>query len=120
MKTGALSGMKESDTEGLALHSVPESCGSGGNSFAEALTGARTGPVLSPEIGSNFPGADHLLMMGRLHTVCRNGKAYRNPAGSETWRMCGNNARGNRETLLLALTDCTKVRMANSKEIRPR
>ncbi|MBE9530646.1 MAG: hypothetical protein IMF00_05190 [Proteobacteria bacterium] len=36
--------------EGLAIHVVPESCGVSGNGGTEALTGVRTGWVLSPEI----------------------------------------------------------------------
>jgi len=36
--------------EGLAIHAVPESCGVSGNADVEALTGVRTGWVLSPEM----------------------------------------------------------------------
>jgi hypothetical protein len=47
--------MKESYGEGLAIHTGPESCGSGSNAIAEALTGERVGQVLSREILFN-PG----------------------------------------------------------------
>jgi len=42
--------MKESYREGVATHPDPESCGGGGNTSAEALTGAHTGGLLSSEI----------------------------------------------------------------------
>ena len=41
--------MKESYAEGLASHGDPESCGGVRKDAAEALTGAHTGRVLSPE-----------------------------------------------------------------------
>jgi RNA-directed DNA polymerase len=49
--------MKEPYDEGLASHTGPESCGGDSNGTAEALTGVRTGRVLSREILS-FQGAD--------------------------------------------------------------
>jgi RNA-directed DNA polymerase len=42
--------MKELYTEGVANHGDPESCTSGREAAGEALTGARTGEVLSREI----------------------------------------------------------------------
>ena len=42
--------MKESHSEGLASHTVPESCGVRCKMYAEALTGACMGRVLSREI----------------------------------------------------------------------
>lgn len=46
--------MEESYGEGLANHTGPESCGGDSNVTAEALTGVRTGQVLSREILFNF------------------------------------------------------------------
>jgi hypothetical protein len=46
--------MKEPHGEGLANHIGPESCGDSSNVMAEALTGVRTGQVLSCEILFNF------------------------------------------------------------------
>jgi hypothetical protein len=46
--------MKESYSEGVATHAGPESCGGGSNVTAEALTGVRSGQVLSREILFNF------------------------------------------------------------------
>ena len=48
--------MKEPDTEGIATHSGPESCGHGREGVPEALTGVRVGRVLSRE-NTNVPGA---------------------------------------------------------------
>lgn len=42
--------MQEPHTEGVAIHGVPESCTGGREAEGEALTGARTGEVLSREI----------------------------------------------------------------------
>ena len=41
--------MKESDSEGAAIHTGPESCGAAREDGVEALTGVRTGWVLSRE-----------------------------------------------------------------------
>ena len=46
--------MKDPYGEGVANHTGPESCGGGSNTTAEALTGVRTGQVLSCEILFNF------------------------------------------------------------------
>ncbi len=50
VKTGGVLRMKEPCGEGVAIHTDPESCGDASNGVAEALTGARTGQVLSHEI----------------------------------------------------------------------
>ena len=46
--------MKESYGEGVATHTVLESCGGGSNAMAEASTEVRAGQVLSREILFNF------------------------------------------------------------------
>jgi hypothetical protein len=43
-------GMQESNIEGIANHDVPESCADAREGGGEALTGVRTGEVLSREI----------------------------------------------------------------------
>src|SRR4051794_10518507 len=43
-------GMKESNVEGIANHDVPESCADAREGDGEALTGVRSGGVLSREI----------------------------------------------------------------------
>jgi hypothetical protein len=50
IKTGKVVGMQKSYGEGLANHIGSESCGIGGNTGAEALTGVSAGRVLSPEM----------------------------------------------------------------------
>lgn len=63
--------MKESYTEGLAIHSGPESCEVTSNGVREALTGVRIGWELSPENAEN-PGADAVERSGRQHLLYRN------------------------------------------------
>ncbi len=46
--------MQKSYGEGLANHIGSESCGTGGNAGAEALTGVSAGRVLSPEMKNSF------------------------------------------------------------------
>ena len=110
--------MKESDAEGLANHSGPKLCGGGGNTAAEALAGGSAGLVWSPEIRSNVPRADRLVIQGRQHGVRRFGKTHKVSAGSETHGMHPRFLRGNRETLRPALADCAGDRTANSEEIQ--
>jgi RNA-directed DNA polymerase len=90
--------MKESYVEGLANHNGPESCVEWRDSLGEALTGVRAGRVLSREINT-VRDADPLMRWGRQQSTCRFGKAWRNPARSETPGMHGNNLRENREIL---------------------
>ncbi len=90
--------MKESYVEGLANHNGPESCVEWRDSSGEALTGVRAGRVLSREINS-VRDADPLMRWGRQQSTCRFGKAWWNPARSETPGMHGNNLRENREIL---------------------
>ena len=89
--------MKESYTEGLASHSDPESCGGVRKDAAEALTGAHTGRVLSPENFCN-QGADDVKKSGRQNTCMRHGECASGPAWSETSGTCGNSMRENRES----------------------
>jgi hypothetical protein len=79
--------MKESYGEGVACRTGPKSCADEGNPVGEALTGVRTGPVLSREIpappqGGSLRGADALPSRGRPHLERRHGKALRDPARS--------------------------------------
>lgn len=68
--------MKESHSEGPASHADPESCPVEGNRGGEALTGARTGPVLSrenaaPSTRRALLGADALTDGGTLEANLR-------------------------------------------------
>lgn len=88
--------MREFHIEELATHDDPESCVSPRKGAVEALTGARAGRVLSPEIRqSRMPTRLHCA---EGHTNERDiGKRSSDPAGSETPRMRGNSMRENRE-----------------------
>jgi hypothetical protein len=115
--------MKESYGEGVACHTGPKSCAGGGNSVGEALTGVRTGPVLSREIhappqGGLLWGADVLDSRGRQHLKRRHGKALRDPARSQTRNMYGNTLRGNREIPRAPGADEAPGRIGKSKDAR--
>jgi len=58
--------MQESHIEGVATHDDPESCADGRKAAGEALTGARTGRVLSREI--KHSGVPTLLTEAEGHT----------------------------------------------------
>lgn len=95
--------MKESYVEGLASHGGPESCVCTREGAGEALTGVRTGRVLSREINSSWHelrddrGAEALGLRRGPHRRCRIGEAVPDPARSETPCTCGNTLLGNRE-----------------------
>ena len=110
--------MKESYNEDLANHIGPESCVMSSNGHHEALTGVRTGRVLSFENGANISGADVFPKNGRPHHATRPGKDCMDPAESQTPGMHGNLYRGNREALSLTLPK-DKVRMENPKGAQP-
>src|SRR5215470_13068641 len=95
--------MKVSYVEGLANYNGPESCGAAREGGVEALTGGRTGRVLSREIYALsrkrqvLRDADALEIVGRQHRVHRQRKVYLDPARSETPRMYASTGSGNRE-----------------------
>jgi hypothetical protein len=96
--------MKESNSEGIANCTGPESCGgTARKDGTEALTGVRAGWVLSREINAPgrkprvLRGADALENSGRQHRACRYREARPDPARSETPRTHGINSHGNRE-----------------------
>src|SRR2546421_11625931 len=82
--------MKVSCVEGLANHNGPESCGAAREGGVEALTGGRTGWVLSREIDvllrqqQVLRDADEVEDDGRQPRVHRHGKLHQDPARSET------------------------------------
>src|SRR6516225_175243 len=88
--------MQESYGEGPASHPDPESCGSGREASAEALTGAHAGQPSSCEI--RVSGVPTLLSEAEGHTeVGVTGEPSPGPAQSKTLRMRGTSSRGNRE-----------------------
>src|SRR5438309_1740275 len=82
--------MEVSYVEGIANHNGPESCGAAREGGVEALTGERTGRVLSREIHALLRkqqvlrDADAVEVVGRQHRVHRHRKGYQGPARSET------------------------------------
>lgn len=116
--------MKVSCVEGLANHSGPESCGDAREGGAEALTGGRTGRVLSREIDDLLReqqilrDADAVEIGGRQHRVRRHGKVHPDPARSQTPCMYGSTLCGNREIPRLSAEERTTDRIGKSKDVR--
>jgi hypothetical protein len=65
--------MKESHIEGLANHNGPELGACDRKVTGEAMTGVRTGRVLSRE-NRRDQGADVVVRIGRQHGHARNGR----------------------------------------------
>ena len=115
--------MKDLYIEGLAIHDGPESCVGGRKADGEALTGVRAGWVLSCEInappqGGLLWGADVLENNGRPHPRRRFGETHRDPARSETPRMCGCNSFGNREVPLPSVAAGLTDRIGKPQGVR--
>lgn len=87
--------MKESYSEGLAIHIGPESCVAAREGGRKALTGVRIGQVLSHEINASgsrsFPTREKATLRASIS------ETLSVPAWSETLCMCGNTSRENRE-----------------------
>ena len=115
--------MKVSYGEGLASHTGPKSCATVRKGGSEALTGVRTGPVLSREIhapprGGLLRGADVLENSGRPHLRRRHGKALQDPARSKARRMYGNTLCGNREIPRPSVAEEAAGRIGKSQDVR--
>jgi hypothetical protein len=116
--------MKVSYVEGLANHNGPESCGAAREGGVEALTGERTGRVLSREIHALprkrqvLRDADALENVGRPYRVHRQRKVYQDPARSETPCMYASTWSGNREIPRLSAEERTADRIGKSKDVR--
>ena len=111
--------MRESYSEGLAIHAGPESCGYAGNDISEALTGVHAGWVLSREsFYLQARSADAVENVGRQHRMSRYGKRHLDSARSETPRTYGNSLRRNWDIPCSALNnDGAKVRTVNPKGV---
>lgn len=82
--------MQESYSEGLAIHTGPESCGYVGNGLFEALTGVHAGWVLSREsLYIRARSADAVENVGRQHRMSCYGKRHLDSARSKTPRTHG-------------------------------
>jgi hypothetical protein len=116
--------MQVSYVEGIANHNGPESCGVARKGGVEALTGERTGRVLSREIHSlprerqALRDADAVGKGGRQHLAHRFRKARQSPARSQTPCMCGNTLCGNREIPRPPAEERTAGRIGKSKDVR--
>lgn len=110
--------MKVSHSEGVAIHTGPESCAVGRKAEGEALTGGRVGRVLSSESAEVW-GADVLGRGGRQHAGSRYGKRDWDPTESKTPSMHGRTSRGNREILCSpAKDDGLAGRSGKSQDVR--
>ncbi len=80
--------MRESDTEGVATRSGPESCVGVREGAGEALTGARAGWAIEPR-NQAIRGADAVFIGGRPHRWQRYRKLLADPARSKNLCMHG-------------------------------
>jgi hypothetical protein len=113
--------MKDLYFEGLANHIGPESCIGAREDDGEALTGERTGWVLSCEIhapprGGLLRGADAVEFSGRQNLVRCHGKTFWDPAQSKTPRMYGCTLLGNREIPSVSVIARSTERVGQSKD----
>jgi hypothetical protein len=116
--------MKVSYGEGLAIHTGSESCIGVRKNAGEALTGVRTGQVLSREIEpppqKRWPlrGADAVEASARQHWGRRYREMPLDPARSETLRMDASTLSGNRESPRLSVGKNNTDRIGKSKDAR--
>ena len=89
--------MKESHSEDLASYAGPESCECVREGALEALTGEPAGRAIEPRNQVIFREADLLMVRGRQHRACRQGKALPAPARSKNHGMWRSFSHGNRE-----------------------
>jgi hypothetical protein len=115
--------MEVSYVEGIANHNGPESCGAAREGGDEALTGERTGRVLSREINALprkrqvLRDADAVDKGGRPHREQRQRKVLPDPARSETPSMYGNTLCGNREIPPPPAEESAAGRIGKSKDV---
>ena len=88
--------MRESDTEGVATRSGPESCVGVREDAGEALAGVRAGWAIEPRNQLSV-GADVVVVGGRQHRRSRYRELPADPARSKNLCMHGISACENRE-----------------------
>ena len=114
--------MKVSYSEGLATHTGFESCMVVGNGEREALTGVRTGQVLSREIEPPSRSDGHSLVptllngSGRQNWERRSRETLLDPARSETLSMYASTLSGSREIPCLSVGEESTDRIGKSKD----
>ena len=114
--------MKVSYSEGVAIHTGSESCMFVGNGELEALTGVRTGQVLSREIEPpsrkrwSLPGADAVERSGRQNWRRRYRETLLDLARSRTLSMYASTLSGSREIPCLSVGEENADRIGKSKD----
>lgn len=103
--------MQESYSEGIAIHTDPESCGYVGNDISEALTGAHAGWVLSRESIDLLFGVPTLSKMSEGNTECLD-------MARGNWAPRGRRSHARMETLC-AGTGISHVRPYLAMTMRP-
>ena len=115
--------MKVSYSEGVAIHTGPESCTFVRKGEGEALTGERAGQVLSREIEppsrQRCPlwGADAVELSGRQDWRRRKRETPLDPARSETLSMHASTLSGSREIPCLSVREGSADRIGKSKDV---
>jgi hypothetical protein len=116
--------MKVSYVEDLANHNGPKSCGAAREGGIEALTGGRTGWVLSREIYAllrrqqALRDADAVEERGRQNWVRRHREVCSDPARSKTPGMYASTLRGNREIPRPSAVERAADRVGKPKGVR--
>jgi hypothetical protein len=116
--------MKVSYVKGLANHNGPESCGTARKGGVEALTGGRTGWVLSREIYALLRkqqalwDADAVEERGRQYWVHRHREVYSDPTRSKTPGMYASTLCGNREIPRPSVAESATDRVGKPKGVR--
>ena len=114
--------MKVSYSEGVAIHTVSESCTLVRKDEGEALTGERAGEVLSREIEPPsrkrwpLPGADALELGGRQDWKRRYRETLLDLARSKTLCMYVSTLSGSREIPCLSGSEGIPDRIGKSKD----
>jgi hypothetical protein len=114
--------MKVSCSEGLATHTGSESCTFVRKCEGEALTGVRTGQVLSREIEPpsrkrwSLRGADAVGLSGRQNWKRRYRETLLDLARSKTLGMYASTLSGSREISCLSVREGMTDRIGKSKD----
>jgi hypothetical protein len=109
--------MKESHSEGLAIHTGPESCGVAREDNVEALTGESAGRVFSRET-LTLRNADVFRVGGRHNRMRRYREAFPSSARSQTPSTQRSTLHGNREIPRSPMAEDGMGRIGKSKDAR--
>jgi hypothetical protein len=110
--------MKVPNSEGVAIHTGPESCAVAREGEGEALTGGRAGQPLSRENEVSVLGADPVEEWGRQYRLLRYRKQQSDPARSKTLCMHGRTLHGNREIPPSSGCEQDTDRIGKSEDVR--